>query len=163
MKFPYERDWLLYFCKGSWDAYFKMGYDIKMAASRYTVTVPMKLMLILKSCSGCINFIHNYSAIWTEYEENVDRVQQTLQDMHDNETIQTREAKCLGTISSKVSWNERMMLDLSNSCYSWIWCKSGSHLVFSVVTQRFSPQMVGHLWTIFLFTASRNHYLGYLN
>ena len=24
MKFPYERDWFLHFCKVSWDAYFKI-------------------------------------------------------------------------------------------------------------------------------------------
>ena len=54
---------------------------------------------------------------------------------------------------------EGMMLNLSNLCYLWICWKSGSHLVFSVVTQRYSPQMIGSLWTTFLFTTSSYHLL----
>ena len=40
-------------------------------------------------------------------------------------------------------------------------CTSGNHLFFSVVTQCYSPQMIGSLWITlnFLFTASSYHLL----
>ena len=90
MKFPQERDWFLYFCKVSWVASFKMGYDVKMSAFQ-----------IRTDCCDEINAytyimfrLHNFHSqlqctielnkrkMWTKYIKS----KQTIYDMHHNET-----------------------------------------------------------------------------
>ena len=87
MKFPYEKDWFLYFCKVSWVAYFKMGYDVKMSAFQ-----------IHTDCFDEINAYTNimfrlhkfHSQLQCTIELNKRKMyiksKQTIHDMHHNET-----------------------------------------------------------------------------